>query len=1038
MHVRCQVGRLLTRSFGRTAAILLFLLAGLLTTTSPAAAQGAPDERWRTLETERFRVTFPEGLDAVAERAAVHSEEAHRSLQEVFVEAPGRRIDVLLTDHADYAQGFARIFPSNQIVIFLPPPVDGFALSHFDEWLRLVIVHELAHVFHMDRTGTLGRVGRALVGRLPVGWPLFPNVNQPRWALEGIATYYETVLTGEGGRGHGTYHEMMLRTAALEGQLERLDQALGSSPVWPAGERPYLYGSRFFAFMAERYGEEGVGEYSEAVVHQWVPFRLNSAANDGFGVTFNEAWEEWRESLVEESAAHVAALEAAAPLTTPKALTGYGRSTLHPAAGFPGDSLVYFRSDGHSDPQLRLLALDGSGDRSLFRVNGATTVSRHPSGRLLFSQLEFTDAYRLRGDLYLAGLDGSVERVTTGERLSHGDVHPGGALAAAVQEGEGTNRLVIVDLESGEVRPLTPWDRERHWAYPRWSPDGRWIAASLWSGEESVFHIALLDGEGGALRHLLPGARFVDTSPAWSPDGSWLVWASDRTGISNLFAVPIDSESGEPGEVRQLTNLIGGALFPTVDPDGRWIVFSSYGAEGWDLARVPFGPLDGFAPLHAGLGGEAADGSGAEAQEGDRSPGDLGGDRDAESEGEQTIGPSRRYSPLPTLLPRYWEPRLQGGSTTGGVEVVAPAFGGRTSGHDLVGRHRYAAEVLRGGAPAGPQWWAWGGYEWWGLGNPGLGLSAEQEHRALSALSVPGEVDSDADFVYPVARERSVVLSSTFLHRRFRRAGRVEVSGRRLSQEITLRDERGMPSELALARPNRSFLEGRITASASTARRHAFSVGREEGVSASLRLRTRHEQSVPDTLRGQRGGDGRFDDAVAVVHAFRGFEGPGYANHVLALRVAAGAGTGPGAGVGHFRVGGASGGSDPLLGGVLGAGGSYLFAVRGQLSGVRTGSQAWAASLEYRVPIAVLHRGWRTFPFYLDRLSGGVFVDAAGTRGPDGHEGPRTGTVASAGAELVLEALPFWFSPVPLRAGVAVPLDGATGPSLHFRIGRSF
>ncbi|NIX22337.1 MAG: hypothetical protein GWN07_21890, partial [Actinobacteria bacterium] len=68
-------------------------------------------------------------------------------------------------------------------------------------------------------------------------------------------TWYESRLT-EAGRTRGSYHEMQIRTAALEGRFESIGQAAGESPLWPGGNRPYVYGSLFFDFLLERHGEE--------------------------------------------------------------------------------------------------------------------------------------------------------------------------------------------------------------------------------------------------------------------------------------------------------------------------------------------------------------------------------------------------------------------------------------------------------------------------------------------------------------------------------------------------------------------------------------------------------------------------------------------------------------------------------------------------------------------------------------------------------------------------------------------------------------
>ena len=141
-------------------------------------------------------------------------------------------IDLAVTDHIDISNASATPWPSNRIIIYARPPIDSFGLAYFDDWLEYAIVHELTHIFHIDRPG---RYRSKLFGRVPI--PLsFPALTTPRWVLEGIAIWYESALTGT-GRVYGTFHNMVLRTAALEGRFESIGQASGYSPQWPGGTR---------------------------------------------------------------------------------------------------------------------------------------------------------------------------------------------------------------------------------------------------------------------------------------------------------------------------------------------------------------------------------------------------------------------------------------------------------------------------------------------------------------------------------------------------------------------------------------------------------------------------------------------------------------------------------------------------------------------------------------------------------------------------------------------------------------------------------
>ncbi|HLA14120.1 MAG TPA: hypothetical protein VJZ25_03775 [Gemmatimonadaceae bacterium] len=124
------------------ACLLLFAAAG--------RAQLVPNDDWRTIRTAHFRVHFTPPLEEQARRAAVNAERAYAQLS-VELKPPRGTIDLVVSDNVDYVNGYATSFPSNRIVVFAHPPTDASGLRHYDDFNALVITHELAHIFHLDR-----------------------------------------------------------------------------------------------------------------------------------------------------------------------------------------------------------------------------------------------------------------------------------------------------------------------------------------------------------------------------------------------------------------------------------------------------------------------------------------------------------------------------------------------------------------------------------------------------------------------------------------------------------------------------------------------------------------------------------------------------------------------------------------------------------------------------------------------------------------------------------------------------------------------
>src|SRR5688500_2482625 len=184
-----------------TGAALLMALDAL-----PAHAQVKPNETWRTIETQHFRVTFTPELEVYARRAAARAEEAFVELSRKL-HPPRGKVDIVVTDRVDYSNGSATPFPSNRIILYANPPITESALRFVDDPIDLLVTHELMHVFQLDRARGLWRLGQAVFGRNPF---FFPAAFQPSWLLEGMAVHYETRLTGS-GRLAGSGHRMFAR-----------------------------------------------------------------------------------------------------------------------------------------------------------------------------------------------------------------------------------------------------------------------------------------------------------------------------------------------------------------------------------------------------------------------------------------------------------------------------------------------------------------------------------------------------------------------------------------------------------------------------------------------------------------------------------------------------------------------------------------------------------------------------------------------------------------------------------------------------------
>ena len=111
-------GRAVTR-----ASVRLCVCALLCTALPPyrLTAQVDPTGSWRTIETQHFDVHTRAEYRDVALRAAAEAEAAWTEYAAIIT-PPRSRIDLVVADNADEANGYATTYPRPRIVIYLMPP----------------------------------------------------------------------------------------------------------------------------------------------------------------------------------------------------------------------------------------------------------------------------------------------------------------------------------------------------------------------------------------------------------------------------------------------------------------------------------------------------------------------------------------------------------------------------------------------------------------------------------------------------------------------------------------------------------------------------------------------------------------------------------------------------------------------------------------------------------------------------------------------------------------------------------------------------
>jgi Tol biopolymer transport system component len=569
------------RSLFLWVLVLLFSLVGI------GEAQTPSHLRWKVIETEHFNIFYHRGEERAAALASEIAEKIYGPITSLYQFRPEGKVHVVLKDYQDYSNGAAYYY-DNKIEIWVTAM--DFELRGTHDWLWDVITHEFTHIVSLQvaRKGPRWMPGfyfqwfdyeaekreDVLTGypNRIVSYPL-PGTIVPMWFAEGTAQYQ-----ADGARfDHWDSHrDMLLRVATLEKKLLTYHQMGGFAKTTLGNEMVYNQGYSLVRFIAEHYGKDKLRDLM-AQMSRWHRFNFAGATKRVLGLSGEGLYRQWKDLLQEKYARQAVSIRT--NLIEGERLSRGGYSNLYPVWSPDGKQLAYISNQGQDFliTNLHLFCLEEKADE-LAAAGAVSSPSWASQGQgLVFARKSKPNQYGASyWDLYAYDIEEKREtRLTHGLRARFPNLSPDGNWICFVQNEKGTNNLGLCRSDGTGVRYLTQFDDGTQIYTPCWSPEGREIAFAISRGEER--EIAVVNKDGTDF-HYVVSSEGSDRDPCWTPDGKGIVFSSDVTGIFNLYRISVEN-----GEVRQLTNVIGGAFCPSVSPVDGQIVFSSYGPDGYQL-----------------------------------------------------------------------------------------------------------------------------------------------------------------------------------------------------------------------------------------------------------------------------------------------------------------------------------------------------------------------------------------------------------------------------------------------------------------------
>lgn len=632
------------RLIRRLAVFSLLFSTSLVFANTASVAWNTEDKQWKSLHSQHFEVIFQEGHGELGNRAAAIAEKALVKLSDFFMWMPKSQIRMVLVDDFDLSNGWATPLPYNQMRLFISPPDSLNSLENYDDWLKLLITHELTHVMHMDlAVGTPNKL-RSVFGRLPL---LFPHALTPSFFLEGLAVYQETDFDAGIGRGQSSLYKMMMQTEVETGLLT-LNDVISPRRDWPNSVQ-YLYGYYFYKYLSETYGEKRVQIYVQAYARNVIPyFIISSTAKKIFGKNFHQIWPEFQTWLAQEF-----------PVAD-KQLTNDGQQLTNDGYSLEissSNSSGYYYVQSNGQDHQSLMFIDHQGETSLFKTEGIQDIDVNDNNNnkteILATRLIPAASGHLWADIFTYDLQGNETRLTEKQRYRNVRwLNDSQILAKRIVDG--LSQLDILDRQGNLLKTL--WQGSHDDVLGGFDVNDQGdIIASL-KQKNKTWQLAGFDMQQQTWTTLTQ-TKAIENNPVFINTNE-VIYSADYDGVFNIYQIDINN----PESIQKLSQVTQGAFKPQ-QVNGQ-IYYQGYGKNGYNHFNL--GKVSPFTSLALSK----------------QTP-TPNFNLDFTLQGETRL---EDYNPLPTLAPHYWAPSYFSSSTYS-------ALGIQTSGQDALGRHEYALNI---------------------------------------------------------------------------------------------------------------------------------------------------------------------------------------------------------------------------------------------------------------------------------------------------------------------------------------------------------
>jgi hypothetical protein len=538
-----------------------------------------PSLKWRQINTENFRIMFPQGFDLQAQRVANTLEHIREPESATMGVAP-KKISVLLQNQSSISNGFVSLAPRRSE--FFTMPAQDYNFTGNNDWLDLLASHEYRHMVQFQQTITgFNKLVYFVFGQTALAGMAF--VEAPQWFWEGDAVATETAFT-HSGRGRIPYFDLLFRTNFLEGRTFNYHKQFMRSYKHNIPNH-YVLGYHMVSYLRKKTGDPEI--WNKIVKRSWsfpFPFRFSTSIKKETGLDVVHLYKEMASDLKNKWTSELDGIE-----FTPFEKVNPRTTTAYTDYQFPQtleDGSVVAMKSGIGDIERLVVLMDGQ-EKSKFvqgPVNEAGLLSAAQT-RVVWNEYRFDPRWLMKTYSMILGYDfatGKKQIISNQSRYSSAVLSPDGKKVATVESATDYKiKLVVLDYDNGKILKEFGSPDNQLISMPRWSPDGKSIVALRLTPVGKA--VVKYDFETGQSVELIPASEENIGHPVLY--GDYLFYNSPFSGIDNIYALHLETK-----EKFQVTSSKYGSYNPSISADGKTLFYNEQTRNGMDVVKTELDP----------------------------------------------------------------------------------------------------------------------------------------------------------------------------------------------------------------------------------------------------------------------------------------------------------------------------------------------------------------------------------------------------------------------------------------------------------------